>query len=226
MPASTVHRILSALEVEGLVRSDRDAGKYGVGLELFRLLWGATSRLPLASAALPVMQDLTAACGETSLLGVYDSQRKQLLYVSEVASLHPLRYVVPLYEWLPIHAGAAGLAILAYLPEHERVAVLQRPMPRITDSTITDRQRLEDDLAKIRRRGYSLTRGQRIPGAVGVAAPVLGSDGTPLGAIGVTLPEQRFTAGMEGELSRLVVGAAQEVGVSFGAPAVARGRVR
>ena len=33
----------------------------------------------------------------------------------------PLRYAVELNTWLPVHAGASGLAILASLPENERL---------------------------------------------------------------------------------------------------------
>jgi DNA-binding IclR family transcriptional regulator len=165
------------------------------------------------------MQALTSACQETSLLGVFDGQRNELMYVATVESRHPLRYFVPLYEWLPVYAGAAGLSILAFLGVEQRDRILSGPRIQLTDATIMDRLGLERHLEQIRRRGYAITRGQRIPGAVGVAAPIIGPEGSVLGAVAITIPEQRFVKGLEAQIVKLVVHAAHDIAAKLGSPA-------
>lgn len=84
-------------------------------------------------------------------------------------------------KWIPVHASASGLAAMAFLPEPAR----------ITNATITDPQVLEDELAKIRRRGYALFRGQRTKGAVAIAAPIWGPN--------VITHAQRITKNLGGQ---------------------------
>jgi len=124
--------------------------------------------------------------------------------------------VRPVNEWLPVHGGASGRALLAFLPEEERRAVLTSPLPALTDRTITDPQVLEDSLAEIRRRGYAISRGERAAGGVGIAAPVLG-EGRLLGVVGIGMPEQRFAASLERRLARRVLAAAAAVAQAVGA---------
>src|SRR5262249_32013102 len=80
----------------------------------------------------------------------------------------------------------------------EQRAILARPLPAITQQTITDASELARAVARIRQQGYAITRGERTPGAVGIAAPILGPGANCIGSIGITLPEQRFPPKNEG----------------------------
>ncbi len=44
----------------------------------------------------------------------------------------------------------------------------------------------------MRRRGYAFSAGQRLAGAIGLAAPIFGAGGEVAGDIVLTIPEQRF----------------------------------
>jgi DNA-binding IclR family transcriptional regulator len=72
-------------------------------------------------------------------------------------------------------------------------------------------------LAAIRARGYALSFGQRIPGAVGLFAPVFAADGQVAGSIGYTIPEQRFRRASEAALSRRIRELAAGLSTALGA---------
>ncbi len=217
MHPATVHRVLGQLIDDGLVRQDPETGAYGLGLEFLRLAWQASGRASLRDVAEPELRALTADTGETAWLGLYDSGRRQMLFAAAVESPQQIRHVRPVNEWLPVHGGASGRALLAFLPESEREAVLAAPLEPVTENTVTDPDELRRLLDEVRRRGYSVSRGERVLGGVGIAAPILAGDGRLLGAIGVGLPAQRFRAADEPRLAKRVIAAAGAVARAAGA---------
>jgi DNA-binding IclR family transcriptional regulator len=124
--------------------------------------------------------------------------------------------VVDLHQWLPLHAGATGLAILAYLPEEERQRIYAAGLDKATPATIVSVTELEKELEQVRLRGYALTMSQRVQGAVGFAAPVFDSSGVVCGDMCLTLPEQRFQAGKFADsLAGMLMAAAAQVTVEL-----------
>lgn len=192
VPPSTAHRTFAMLESAGALVSDEN-GRYRFSLDLIRLASRIGLDLPLRRAALPHMAELVEQTGETIYLGVYGAERKRLMYVDRVESHHPLRYVLPMYEWLPMHAGAGGEAILAFLPEPDiEKLLLADDLQVLTEKTVTDPDQLRDELRQVRRDGYIETRGRLLEGTVGMAAPVFGPDDNVVGCIVVALPEIRL----------------------------------
>ncbi|MFT4262586.1 MAG: IclR family transcriptional regulator [Nocardioides sp.] len=202
--ASTAHRLLGDLEELGMV-ARTPAGNYGLGLEFLRLAWTASTRFPLRDAAKDVLADLTERSGESAFFAIYNEQRRELMFTVSVDSSHPLRYTVPQGIWLPLHAGASGLAILAFLPDEVQAEIIHGTLSALTERTLVDADKLAERLAQIRRDGYALSHGERIDGAIAVAAPVMGPAGAVIGDIGITIPETRFNATTTSELTSLVM---------------------
>lgn len=208
---STTHRILSMLSEAGMVTRDGD-GRYSVGFELQRLAWRVNARFPAPSVAEPILQQLTEETGETSALGFFDPVRNQITFVAMVHTQHRLRYMEDLYQSLPIHAGASGLSILAFLEPPLRERILRsKPLHAFTDHTITAPEALDAELDAIRDRGYAISHGQRAEGAVGIGAPIWNGDGSVLGNVMITMPEQRFDPAKEPDLATSVLRAAEEL---------------
>jgi DNA-binding IclR family transcriptional regulator len=215
-PSST-HRLLSELVSAGFVRQNEHTGRYSLSLEFLRLAYLTIAHVPIRQAAHTHMRRLTDACNETSLLGLYESMRQEIMFGAIMESSHPLRYSVELNKWLPVYAGASGLAIMAYLSEAEIAMIIDRTrLAPITSRSITERYRLESEFQKIRERGYAITRGQRILDAVGLAAPVFGSGGEVIGDICLTIPEVRFDQNCESGIAALLMECAEQVTRAIG----------
>lgn len=215
MHPSTLHRVLSHLQAGGLIQQGPETGRYSLGLGFLRLAWKAADHNSVREVALPWLKELVEATGETALFALYDPSRQEMMLAATVDSPHPIRQIRQIAEWLPVTAGATGLAILAFLPEAEQRAILARPLPLITPQTITDRAALERALARVQAQGYALTRGERTPGAVGFGAPIFGHAGRVIGSVGITQPEQRFRPADERQQAECVVSSARKITEQF-----------
>lgn len=219
MSPSSAHRLLLALAEEGFVQRDPRTARYALGVEFFRLAGLTSARSPLLRISLQPMRDLVNACNETALLGIYDSIRREMMFAASVESTHALRYAIELNKWIPVHAGASGLTIMAYLSEAEVRSIVQRTrLASLTERTITDSYRLHAELEAIRAQGYALSRGQRIPGAVGLAAPILNGNGEIQGDVCLTIPEQRFRNASKDHLIKLLLNCTKAIMKQMGVP--------
>jgi DNA-binding IclR family transcriptional regulator len=96
-------------------------------------------------------------------------------------------------EVVPVHATAIGKAIMSVLPTDRRASLLaQEPYRRLTANTMTTRDELERELSTVQVRGYAIDDEEAESGAMCIAAPVLGGDGYPLGAISISGPRVRM----------------------------------
>jgi DNA-binding IclR family transcriptional regulator len=163
------------------------------------------------------MQDLAEASGETVSFGVYDPVRRQTYVLAVVESDAPVRYVSKLHEWRDLHTGASGRAVMAFLPDDERRAVVERTrLAPATEHTITSLQELERVLAEVRERGYAFSQEERRLGGIGIASPVFGPGGQVVAEVGVSVPTQRFVRGDESRLARLVKACAERITEEMG----------
>lgn len=207
---STVHRLITDLEQLGLVARTRN-GSYRLGLEFLRLAWSTVERYPLQEVSTETLEQLTEQSGESSFFAVYGESRLHMMFSLAVESPHPLRYTLPLKQWIPLYAGASGLAILAYLSHDIVDEVIEGPITALTDRTLVDAVDLRARLEIVARDGYAITHGERIEGAIAVAAPVFGASGSVVGSIGITMPEVRFNAAHSSSLAAQVREAAARI---------------
>ncbi len=217
-PPATVHRVLAGLTKHGLVQQNPASGQYQIGAEFYRLALKLQANFAIRNAGIPVMQDMVAQCNEAAFLGFYDAFRMEMMFVAMIDSSHPLRYVVPLNVWIPVYAGASGLAIMAFLPPEERRTIIKRTrLAPVTPRTITNPTALEEELARVRAHGYALSFGQRTAGAVAIGAPIWGPDGRILAELNLSIPDSRFDAKMEPALARLVIQHSKRIMEKLGA---------
>ncbi len=190
---SSAHRLLTALLDEGYVQQDAQSQRYSLGPAMMRWAHLIVARTPVRDVAIGHMRELVDTCNETALLGLYSASRQEMMFAASVDSSHPLRYAIQLNTWVPVYAGASGLAIMAFLPPSEITSIIKRTrLLPLTESSVTEPYKLEASLAAVRAAGFAFSRGQRIAGAVGIAAPIFGGDGRVMGDIALTIPAQRF----------------------------------
>ena len=110
------------------------------------------------------------------------------MYIEKMDSLLYLRIAEPVGFRRPLIVGASRKAILAFLPPREVEGILRAA--RSADGPAL--RRLRTELARIRREGYAVGRGETTPGTTGIAAPLFDARGVAVGAISVSAPDQRF----------------------------------
>lgn len=191
---STTYRILQTLRSSGFVHYDRDSNRYRLGLKIFKMGNAALYGLDFRAEARPLLEELVAKCNETANLAVLDEG--EVVYIEQVESPNIMKMLARLGSRLPAYSTGGGKVLLAYLDEEELARYLRtRPLLPFTASTITSPQRLRDELALIRDRGYGVDREEMEPGVKCVAAPIQNYSGRVIAALSVSGPSSRIPDG-------------------------------
>ena len=189
---SSVHRILHSLKRHGYIEQDRQLGPYRLGLQFLVLASGIAPRIELVKLGRPFLHQLVDCSGESAFLAILRDGRGVFVDLEEAPGL--FRLMGPVGAIVHFHATAAGKAMAAFLPEEERQAILQGPLPALTPHTLTRPLDIERDWAKVRRNGYALNDGETIVGAIYLASPVFDSRGRVCASISLGMPKLRTTA--------------------------------
>jgi IclR family transcriptional regulator, acetate operon repressor len=181
----TLYRILQTLASKGLVRAygtpQRFSLDYGVG----RLAQSWLSGLDLVTAARPTLERLHEESKET--VGLMVLRDQQSMCVLELPSPHMLAMSRGIGPMGHLGRGASGKAILAFLNDEAAESIL-RTLPKDID-----KKRLLEDLAKVRRDGFRVSRGEVFTGAISIAAPYFDHTHSVAGSIAIYAPEARVT---------------------------------
>ncbi|WP_432861951.1 IclR family transcriptional regulator [Microbispora rosea] len=186
---STALRILQALEAARFVRKT-GTGTYVFGsglIELSELALGSMDLRQFASAHLRRLQGQT---GHTVHLAQLTGN--EIIYIDKVDSpaFDAVKLPSRIGRAVSLYASAVGKAILAYLPREDRDRLLAHvAFDRYTDTTITDRESFEAELAQVREQGWSVDNGEHDAYVMCVAAPVRDSRGKVVAAVSITAIE-------------------------------------
>lgn len=190
-PKSSLLTMLKPLTATGHLL--HEAGRYRLGPTVFvfaETLLRARQSSPLIRA---FMQELWTETKETVLLTAIDREAQLVTYVECLDSPQFVRYVVPAGTTRPLYCSAAGQALLAFQPEAWREHyLLGARLQKLTPKTITDRNGLRRRLDTIRASGISVSIGEAIPGAAGIAVPIMHGDGAVNEALLLAGPSDRI----------------------------------
>ena len=187
IPVSSLSYLLGTLVDRGYL--NRDGRRYSAGPGLQRLQARPDS-FTVAERAAPLVRTLRVQLNETSSFFVRSEWDVEAL-VTE-SSEQALRYSVSAGQRLPMHALAAGKALLAALPDDELDRYFaETERARFTPSTVTSEKALRRDLAEVRSTGFALTDEEYSLGIRGIGR-VVTIAGEPIGSLSVGIPKARF----------------------------------
>jgi IclR family transcriptional regulator, acetate operon repressor len=203
---TTALRILRVLESHNLTARSGDA-TFVLGN---RVLWWETCyrrNFDLLAVVRPHLEKLRGLTSETAIFSIMADFRTVI--VNQAVSHHVTSSRYDLGAVAPLHAGASGKVMLAFLDfENQKKFLSQYRLDRLTPRTITDRKQLERQLKEIRTRGVAVTRGERLPNTTSVAVPVFGTKGEVLGALAVIGPSERLTDARLRKIAPMLMGEA------------------
>lgn len=205
---STVHGYLATLEsLEYLVN---DGGRYYLSLKFLYHGTAARNSVPISGQA---DETLAALADETSMVAwLVVEEHGRAVYLDRAVGDDAMQTYGRISKRTDLHAPAAGKAILAHLPDETVDAIVDNyGLPARTEYTITSKEELVEELARIRKQGYATSKHEVALGVQSVAAPVHHM-GRVLGAISVSgtsnLVEDEY---FEEDLPRLLTTAADDL---------------
>ena len=204
-------KILRHLEVAGVVERGPASGGWRLGIRLAQLGGYAIAALHPWDEFRPPLAALQETTGFGGLIAVLSGGRA--VYVDHFRGTDRA-----LGRAFPAHATALGKAMISEMGSDAREAALaELVLAPWTTATITDRDRLVEDLAGAKERGYALEDGEFHQGRRSIGAAVRDHTGTVVAAVGVGAPASRLPDEAIDEVARAVMAAAAEVSRRLGA---------
>ena len=172
LPKQTVHRLCNTLIQEGfLVRDERQRG-LRPGRRARHLGNGIMQASVVHTARTQILQALSDLTGET--VNYVVPETKGMAYQDRVETDWPIRIQLPIGTSVPFFCTASGKVYLASLPKKERTRLVNvMRLEPYTKNTITDPERLLEELQQVAKRGFSLDNGEFFDSMNAIAVPVV-----------------------------------------------------
>ena len=211
---STVSRLLSTLAREGFVIKDDKSNEYKLGLSVLTLGGILTNNLDIHNEAAPVLNNLVNDTGETAHLAILDGI--DTIYIHKEECNHPVRILTHLGRRNPSYCTSSGKVLLAFHSNNLIEQVIDNGLTSHMHNSITDPNKLRDELKTIREEGYAVSTEELTEGTRSVAAPIRNHTGKVVSAITIVGPIQRITDNKISILSKAVIRAGKEASERLG----------
>ncbi len=191
LPGASVLRLARTLVGLGYLSRDAATKKFFPTRQVLRLGQPGTPARSFSECAIDAMRRIRQATGETTQLSVLAGV--EMVILEQLLAIHPFKYSADLGARCPCYSCAPGKAIVAFLPDQERDALVERiRFKRFTPATIATKRAFQQELSMIRELGYAVDRAEGLAGIHCVAAPILDRHGAAVGAITIAGPASRI----------------------------------
>ncbi|MGE5537722.1 MAG: IclR family transcriptional regulator [Gemmatimonas sp.] len=214
LPKPTAFRILTNLVRHGLLQHNPATATYTLGFATLRLADDLLQSLDIRAHARPVMQAIRDAVNESVVLSV---RRGDFRYnIDTVESTHAIGQTQQIGTPVPLYAGAASRALLAAMTDEEVRSYLARTkLVPFQKTTLVDADKIREDIARTRRRGYVVTSAEYTPGGHAVGCAIVDAAGHGVAALHVSIPNARFSKAAEDICAKNVVEGARRIAAAL-----------
>ncbi len=179
---SKAMRLIGTLEARGYLIEGDGTRSYHPGMKLAILGKSFERHFSLENSTRPVLQNLASQTGESATLYVIDGFERVALFREE--GTHAIRFSVHEGQRLPLNAGASAKVLVAFGPPK----LIESVLPSLSG----DPKKYVKEIERTRKRGYAISKGENIPDAHAIAAPVFDHRKRIIGALGIAGPASRF----------------------------------
>ncbi|HSW04353.1 IclR family transcriptional regulator [Aquabacterium sp.] len=174
MVTSTCLHILRVLVEEGLVKVDADTKRYGLGVGMLALARSVIESSPFPALVQPVLDRLSGTWNVTAI-GVEVSGVEHMVVLALSRSQAPFRLHVDVGSRFPALISATGRLVAAFTELTD--AALERKFKALRWEQPPDIDAWRKEVEAVRKKGYSVDRGNYISGVAVIAVPVFDARG-------------------------------------------------
>lgn len=186
---STVSRILSTLELAGMVSRDAVSGRFGLGLGIITAAGPLLAHLDVRRLAYPVLQRLSEQTTETAALTVWNGSES--IVVEQIESTRLVKHTTPLGARFTKAASASVQVFLSHLEPAQVRRLLAQGLIQLPEGVTADAYAasLRDVVAA----GHAWNKGNTDPEELSVAAPILDHRGQVAAVLLISAPRARVS---------------------------------
>lgn len=201
LSTSRTHHYLVSLAKLGLVRRDRQTGRYALGDYALQLGLAALERVDAGRESVPVLDAFRDETGETVFFSLWGSHGPTIVTWSE--GRRPVTVQVRAGLVMSLLLSATGHVFLTWMPEETLRPILDR---EIAANKPTSRKALAKRLTALREttraQGLAAIHGTLLPHIAALSAPVFAHDGRLAGVVSTLGWIDAFDATPDGGLAR------------------------
>jgi IclR family pca regulon transcriptional regulator len=214
IPRAAVRRCLYTLARLGYV-SSLDGRNYSLQPKLLGLGHAYLSSTPLVVTAQPFLDRVSEEVDESCSLATLDGE--EILYLARSVTSRIISVTLNVGSRLPAHCTSIGYVLLAHLPEGELDRFLSKAkLKAYTERTITDPQKLGEQLAAVREAGFAVADQLMELSVRSLAVPVRNAAGTVVAGMNVIVQAGRVSLrDMKSLYLRPLQAAAAELGAQL-----------
>lgn len=215
IPLITLQRLLKKLENLGFASCSND-GSWRLTPALFTLASRNLDDVELSQLAKPYLEDCAYELGETTLLSIRSGNA-----VADIVTIESKYNNHPSYDQMlarhPLYCTAAGRVLLAGMRDTDLRSYLQHEEMRpYTEATVTDPNRLYDEIQDVRKAGYASCAEEYVKGQLSLACPVLDTDGRVIAAVSILWPLFRNAPELHDRFLGRIQSIARQVSILMG----------
>jgi len=208
--ANLTFRLTKALVAHGYVEREEPGPRFCLSRKLLSLAQPRREERSLSQLAWEPMRWLRDVTGESAHIGVRSGF--ECIVLDRVIGPHPFKCYVEAGAHGPLHAGAPGKVMLAWMSPDELEKTLSKmPLTKLTASTITSKSALTRHLAEVKGQGYALDLGEGLEGHNCLGAPVFDAELRAFASVWITAPAARLTPSDERRYAPAVIKAAKMI---------------
>ena len=160
------------------------------------------------------MRELRDKIGQTVVLSSLTP--RGALVILAVPSTSPIEIGVRPGSELSFHSSAQGKVLLAFSPRPFQERVLSRELPKLTDKTVIDREKLERELFKVQKDGYAAAPEEALLGINAIAAPVFDKQDAVIAAVALVGSIQFLPATPNDQMLSALKDCCEQISRKFG----------
>lgn len=215
---STVDRILKTWVKRGFLKQKGNRGKYSLGSKFLDFSGIIKRRSKIREMAMPYIVKLSQISKESVILSILEGHFAAYNEViSFPGSLLELKGIPDEGTKVPLYCTGVGKILLANMTKAEINDYFNiTELKSITKNTITDANKLRDQMHLITERNISFDSDEYIWGVSNVAAGIMNYYGNCIAAVGVLGPSVRLTSYRMEEIVPHVIKCASDISKSLG----------
>lgn len=207
---SSLQRLLSTLTMEGLLQKDEGDKRYQLGIDFLFFAELVEKNSNLITIARSVAERINSETDESVSLSVIENNQRKCIY--NIESNHQLTALTFVGQTSPLYAGASAKTLLAYYSQDNFNNYLRDVnLEEITENTIIKKKELIKDLEMIRSRGYGISDGERVKGAISISAPIFDPFSKIFASLTIIIPSARIDEYNLKELIKKLQDGAKEI---------------
>mgnify|MGYP006280753697 CR=1 FL=1 len=219
LPKASLHRTLTTLTREGLLRHDPFNKTFKLGFRLLELAHEVWSDFDLRLSAQDELTQLRDSEEETAILATLD-QDQVVVVACEEAGRQAALSASP-GSLISLHHSALGHAIAAHLDPLQQRRLLEEGAKRQSEmDPIAWQEKMKSLWNLTSARGYAIVQDDIAKGCLSLAVPVFDIEGRPVGAMALVGSIDRLDEVRAHGLSSDLIGAARRVAHNAGGEAM------